>query len=174
VRNRGAAVGLPIWPVQKREASEAREIGPRTDVRTSAEGDVLPRLGAIEPELVRIRVDALVAVRRCDAVKHAIHVSGGAEAVVTIFAFWALSQLLIGLLFILVLFRYRAMIPLMYVLILAKYLGRIAMGLTKPIVTIETPPGATGNLVLIVVGVIGLVLSLRGEAESAQPESEPA
>ena len=39
-------------------------------------------------------------------------VSGGAETVISVFALWGLSQLLIGLLFVLVSFRYRAMIPL--------------------------------------------------------------
>ena len=57
------------------------------------------------------------------------------------------------------------MIPLMYVLILAEYLGRIAIGLTKPIVTVGTPPGGPGNLVMIALGVMGLVLSLRGEGD---------
>lgn len=100
-------------------------------------------------------------------------VSGGAQTVISVFALWGLSQLLIGLLFVLVLFRYRAMIPLMYVLILAEYLGRIGIGLAKPIVTLETPPGGPGTLVLIVLGGIGLVLSLRGEADPRQRESEP-
>ena len=94
-------------------------------------------------------------------------VSGGAQTVVSVFALWGLSQLLIGLLFVLVLFRYRAMIPLMYVLILAEYLGRIGIGLTKPIVTVGTPPGSSGSFVLIVLGIIGLALSLRGEAFQA-------
>jgi len=101
-------------------------------------------------------------------------VSGGAQTVITVFALWGLSQLLLGLLFVLVLVRYRAMLPLMYVLILAEYVGRIGIGLMKPIVTVETPPGGPGSLVMIVLGAIGLVLSLRGGADSAQQESQPA
>jgi len=101
-------------------------------------------------------------------------VSGGADTVISVFALWGLSQLLIGLLFVLVLIRYRAMLPLMYVLILAEYLGRIGIGLTKPIVTVGTPPGGPGGLVLIVLAMLGLILSLRGEADLAQQESEPA
>ena len=92
---------------------------------------------------------------------------------ISVFAFWGLSQLLIGTLFVLVLLRYRAMIPLMYLLILAEYVGRIGIGLAKPIVTVETPPGGPGSLVLIVVGIIGLVLSLRRKEDSPLPESEP-
>lgn len=99
-------------------------------------------------------------------------VSGGAETVISVFALWGLSQLLIGLLFVIVLFRYRAMIPLMYVLILVEYLGRIGIGLMKPIVTVGTPPGATGSFVLIALGVMGLILSLRGEVDLPDQESE--
>ncbi len=61
---------------------------------------------------------------------------------------------------------WQALIRLIYVLILAEYLGRIGIGLTKPIVAVETPPGAPGSLVLIV-PVLGLALSLRGEASQA-------
>jgi hypothetical protein len=93
--------------------------------------------------------------------------SGGAETVVSLFALWGLSQLLIGLLFVLVLLRYRSMLPLMYVLILAEYLGRIAIGFSKPIVTVETPPGGPGGFVMIALGVAGLVLSLRRGASEA-------
>jgi hypothetical protein len=95
-------------------------------------------------------------------------VSGGAQTVVSIFALWGLSQLLIGLIYVLVLVRYRTLIPLMYVLIVAEYVGRFAIGLMKPIVTVETPPGAPGTLLLMALGVIGLVLSLHdGTAREA-------
>ena len=90
---------------------------------------------------------------------------GGAATVISIFALWGLSQLLIGLLFALVAFRYRAMIPLMYVLILVEYAGRLGVGLAKPVVTIGTPPGAPGSFVMIALGAIGLVLSLRTRTE---------
>ena len=41
---------------------------------------------------------------------------GGANTVITVFALWGLSQLIIGLLYVIVLWRYRSLIPLMYVL----------------------------------------------------------
>ena len=98
---------------------------------------------------------------------------GGAATVISLFALWGLSQLLLGLLFALVAFRYRAMLPLMYLLILVEYLGRVAIGSVKPIVTSGTPPGGPGSFVMIALGAIGLVLSLRsGPARPAQ--SPPA
>ena len=44
----------------------------------------------------------------------------GAAAVVLIFALWGLSQLLMGIIYILVLWRYQALIPFMYLLMLVE------------------------------------------------------
>ena len=88
----------------------------------------------------------------------------GANTVITVFALWGQSQLLIAIVFAVVVLRYRSMIPLMYVLILMEYAGRIAIGFGKPLVTIDTPPGATGNLVFIVLSIVGLIISLKTEA----------
>ena len=87
--------------------------------------------------------------------------SAGAASVVAIFAQWGLSQLLVGGLFALVLLRYRAMIPLMYLLILLEYAGRLGVGAMKPIVTMDTAPGGPGSIVMVVIAIIGIVLSLR-------------
>lgn len=96
--------------------------------------------------------------------------SGGAEAVVLIFALWGLSQLLLGCVYVAVLWRYRTLLPLMYLLLLVEYAGRMALGAWKPMLTLETPPGATGNLVFIGLALILLPLSLRRPATgSASP-----
>ena len=89
----------------------------------------------------------------------------GAAAVITSFALWGLSQLLLSVVMVLVSVRYRGLIPVTYVLILMEYLGRIAIGLSKPLPTLTTPPGAAGNLVFIAAAVSGLALCFR-EARS--------
>ena len=86
---------------------------------------------------------------------------GGAATVISVFALWGLSQLLLAGIMVLVALRYRSMIPLMYVLILIEYGGRIAITLAKPLLTVSTPPGATGNFMFILLAIVGLVLSLR-------------
>ena len=78
------------------------------------------------------------------------------------------SQLLLGLLYLVVLVRYRALIPLMYLTLLLEYLGRMALGSWKPLVTLETPPGATLNLVMIVLSVVMLAISLREPAKRTE------
>jgi hypothetical protein len=90
--------------------------------------------------------------------------AGGAEAVISLFAVWGLSQLLLGLLFVVALVRYRAMIPLIYVLILVELLGKKVIFWVKPIVTTGTTSAISLSLVLIVLSIIGLALSLSGKA----------
>ena len=73
----------------------------------------------------------------------------GAEIIISIFAQWGLSQLLMAGVYLIVFLRYKSLIPLMYVILFLEYLGRIAMGLLKPLETIGTAPGAIGNFVIL-------------------------
>jgi hypothetical protein len=84
-----------------------------------------------------------------------------ADAVIRGFALWGLSQLLLAFLYVGVLWRWRTLLPLMYLLLVAEYVGRFAIGVTNPVVTLETPPGATANFVFAGLGLVMLVLSLR-------------
>jgi hypothetical protein len=87
--------------------------------------------------------------------------TNGEATVVHIFALWGLSQLLFGLLYIVVLWRYQALIPLMYLFILVEYTGRMLLTFAKPIVTTGTAPGAIGNYILIPLALLMLILSLK-------------
>jgi len=100
--------------------------------------------------------------------------SGGAEAVIGVVAFLGLAKLLLDSLFVLALFRYRAMIPLMYVLILVDHLGHKGIGLMKPIVRDGASSGSFVSMALIALSIIGLVLSLTGRGYSPRQESESA
>lgn len=93
----------------------------------------------------------------------------GAQAVVSLFAAWGLAQLIICLLCVLVLARYRAMIPFMFALLLLEHLSRRLIFQVMPIVRTGTPPGFFVNLVLLALMVVGLALSLRSR-DSRQPK----
>lgn len=88
---------------------------------------------------------------------------GAAQNVIAIFARMGLDQLALGLLFVVVLFRYRAMIPLMYVLIVVHYLAQQGIAYTKPLALAGTSGASTPALVLAVLSIIGLVLSVLGK-----------
>ena len=89
-----------------------------------------------------------------------LSVAGGSN-IVSIFALWGLSQLLMGIVYLVVFFRYKSLIPFMYLLILAEYSGRIAIGFIKPLIVIHTPPGAIGDYILIPLAILMLILSLN-------------
>ena len=87
--------------------------------------------------------------------------SSGAAAVIGVFGLWGLSQLIIGILYLLTSLRYRALIPLMYILMCVEYCIRaFYFPNFKPIPTAGTAPGALGNLPLIVISLTMLILSL--------------
>ena len=93
--------------------------------------------------------------------------AGAADAVVGLFAIWGLAQLVICLFGVLALTRYRAMIPLMFTLLLAEHLARKAILLVMPLPRTGAPPGLFINLALLGLMAAGLALSFLGRREPA-------
>jgi hypothetical protein len=91
----------------------------------------------------------------------------GAQAFVSIFAAWGLAQVTIGMLCILVLVRYRALVPFMFALLLLEHLGRKLIFVVMPIARTGDAPGYFINLALVGLMVVGLVLSLRKQDAAA-------
>jgi hypothetical protein len=91
----------------------------------------------------------------------------GANGIVFAFALWGSSQLIYALIQLLVAFRYRSLVPLMYVLLIVETLLRELVGRMKPVTFAHTPPGAIGNYVLLPLAVVMLVLSLWSKGETA-------
>jgi hypothetical protein len=94
----------------------------------------------------------------------------GAQTVVSLFAIWGLSQLMICLLCILVWVRYRTLIPFMFALLLLEHLGRKLILHFLPVAKTGTPPGYAVNLVLLAVMTVGLALSLRSQDNLREQE----
>jgi len=84
----------------------------------------------------------------------------GAQTVLSLFALLALSHLMICLVGIVVLARYRTLVPLMFVLLLLHYAGRTAIHEFIPVVRVGLPPASVINLTLLALMVTGLALSL--------------
>ena len=83
-----------------------------------------------------------------------------ARTIVALFALFGLAHFMICLLGILVLVRYRSMIPFMFALLLVEHLSRRLILLLIPIVRVGTPPAFAVNLVLAALMIAGLALSL--------------
>lgn len=105
--------------------------------------------------------DGYNMIRSADGIPIDTFTSGGAEALVSVTALLGLSHLLLASLCVLALIRYRAMIPLMYVLLLVEFLGKKLIFLVHPIVRTGTSPSTYVNLALIALLIVGLALSLR-------------
>lgn len=91
------------------------------------------------------------------------------QEVVALFAVWGLAQLLISLISVVVLVRYRALVPLMFVVFLLDQLGRKAVHYLIPTITTAGPtPAPWINLALLSMMVIGLVLSLWSRNTAAR------
>lgn len=93
----------------------------------------------------------------------------GAQAVVSLFASLGLAHLVVCLLCLVVLVRYRALIPFMFVVLLVEQLSRKLINQFLPIVRTAAPPGSVVTLTLLALMVIGLALSLWNRARQAAP-----
>ena len=87
--------------------------------------------------------------------------ANGAATVIHLFALWGLSQLIVGIVYVVALLRYRSLIPLLYLLALVEYATRLVLTRMKPIEIAGTAPGGVGNYILIPVLAVMLWLSLR-------------
>ena len=77
---------------------------------------------------------------------------------------WGSQQLLFVLLFIVILVRYRSLLPLLYTILVVEVIFRLVVGFLHPLTAefyIRTPPGKAGNLPMLVVFTAMLLLSLR-------------
>ena len=84
----------------------------------------------------------------------------GSRAVVALFATLGLSQLALCFIGILVLIRYRALVPFLFTLFLLEHLGRRLISRFLPVARVGQPPAIVVNLILLSLMVVGLVLSL--------------
>jgi hypothetical protein len=86
--------------------------------------------------------------------------AAAAQTILAIFMLASLRRLIISLVCAVVLFRYRSVVPLMFVLLGLNYLGGQLIFRFVPIVRIGTPPGVIMNLIMFGLTIIGLALSL--------------
>lgn len=92
-----------------------------------------------------------------------------ASQLVFLFAAWGLGVFVLGLLGMVVLLRYRAMIPLMYLLLLIEQVGRQTLAtihLDRPFVSLAASPANLINWGFLVALAIGFLVSLFGRRQS--------
>lgn len=89
--------------------------------------------------------------------------SKGGENIIFAFALWGSSQLVFALFQVLVSFKYKSFLPLMYILLFLEYALRMFIGFTKTSVFevgAGTPPGGYLDWVMIFLTVVMFVLTV--------------
>ena len=94
----------------------------------------------------------------------------GEHAFVALFAAWGLAQFILNLIGLVVLIRYRALVPFMFALLLLEHVGRKLIFWILPLGVTGTTPGFFINLAFVAVMVVGLVLSLWNPGDSRSPK----
>jgi hypothetical protein len=97
---------------------------------------------------------------RADGVPLPSYPHAAAQTIVAMLAIWAVGQLILVLLALLALVRYRSMTPLVYALLLAEHLGRKLVLQLVPISRSNAAPASAINLVLLALMAGGLLLSV--------------
>lgn len=92
-----------------------------------------------------------------------------AQTAVSLFALSAFSRLVTTLFGVLILLRYRAMVPLFFVVLLLEHVGRATVLKALPIPGAGGPPGSIITLALLALTAIGLALSVRLHPRAATP-----
>jgi hypothetical protein len=86
--------------------------------------------------------------------------SAGAPGIIFAFGLWGSAQLIYAVIQLVVAFRYRSLVPFMYVLLMLETLLRELVGHLKPATFVHRPPGAIGDYVILPLAALMLALSL--------------
>lgn len=89
------------------------------------------------------------------------------QNIIGLMARMGLEQCLLGALFVLVLLRYRALIPLMYAVMVLHYVGAKLVAAMKPLALAGVSGASNMHLLIAVLAVFGFVLSLAPRGERA-------
>jgi hypothetical protein len=81
--------------------------------------------------------------------------------VILIFALWGLSQCLMGIIYLVTLWRYQRLIPLLYLLMFVEYGMRIILFHIKPIVTLHVAPGTIVDKIMFPLTLLLFFMSIR-------------
>ena len=99
-----------------------------------------------------------------------VSVEGGTN-LIALFAQWGWAQALLAFVGIVVLARYRFLIPFAWLLQVLDWGGRTLVGQLKPLVVDAPPPGAIGNVVFLPLALVALWFALP-EAEGSATERD--
>ena len=99
-------------------------------------------------------------VKDADGIPLETFPSAASQSIVAVFMVSGLSRLVLSLLCVLVLVRYRSAVPLMLTVMALDQIGKEILLRIYPIVRVGDPIGPTVNLILLLMTLLGLGLSM--------------
>ena len=109
---------------------------------------------------VMIIVNGHNTATNADGIPLDTYPAAAAQTILALFALSSLSRLIISLIGLVVLLRYRRAVPLMFLAVLLTYAGGQVLGWFIPIVRVGSPPATIVNPILFGLTFLGFVLSL--------------
>lgn len=109
---------------------------------------------------VNSMINGRVVLMTADGVPLDKYPAAAAQTIVALWALLGLSYIFISVLSVVVLVRYRSMVPFLFVLLLLQHLGGRVILSVIPIVRTGAPPASAINLIFLTMIVLGLTLSL--------------
>jgi len=167
--------GKAETPEQSRDGILSRLFPARID--NSYEGSkialwILGLLVAVRTmQSVMILVNGASIAQSADGIPLDTYPAAAAQTILALFALSAVNRLVISLICVVVLVRYRRAVPLMFLLLLLTYAGGQLIGRIIPMVRVGRPPGVIMNLTLFSLTIVGLILSLWKRRGTAVTES---
>lgn len=107
-----------------------------------------------------IIVNGYSTVQSADDVPLETYPAAAAQTIVAMFALSSVNRLIIVLICVVVLVRYRSAVPMMFLVLGLSYLGGQLVLQFIPIVRVGAPPGVVVNLSIFGLTIVGFVLSL--------------
>jgi len=120
---------------------------------------------------LNVMANAPTVARSADGVPVDSFGAAPRAAFLFVFAAWGLCQLVLGLASLVVLLRYRSLVPLMFLALLIEQLGRMGLRLYWPVERIPNAPGTPINIALAAVMVLGFALSLSRPGPPTRPRA---
>jgi hypothetical protein len=118
-------------------------------------------VGMMTAQSVLVIFNGYSTVMNADGIPLETYPPAAAQTIVAVFALRSLLRLIIALLCVLVLVRYRRAIPFMFVILVLNFLATQLILQFIPMVRTGTPPGTIVNRIMFALMIIGLALSLR-------------
>ena len=109
---------------------------------------------------IMIIFNGYYTARNADGIPLETYPAAAAQTILALFALASLWRLIVSIIGVIVLVRYRRAIPFMFLVLASTFLGAQLVTWFIPLVRVGRPPGVIVNLVLFGLTVLGFVLSL--------------